>query len=99
MARTTPVSNGWITLVRSLGMILPGAIATTSTRPMLAQAIARQNTATMAAPIAPANGGGGVATISRAAGRNASSALLRARGFCGSGALADFMDTCLQPMQ
>ena len=46
IARTTPVSNGWMVLVRPVGMILPGATATMSTVPMLAQAIAAANTAT-----------------------------------------------------
>ena len=45
MARTTPVSKGWMILVRPLGMILPGATATISTLPRQAQASASEKTA------------------------------------------------------
>ena len=43
MARTTPVSNGWMTLVRPLGTILPVAEATMSIVPHQAQTSAAQN--------------------------------------------------------
>ena len=42
--RTTPVSNGWMVLVRPLGMSLPGATATISTVPRHAQASATPKT-------------------------------------------------------
>ncbi|APO51388.1 hypothetical protein ACVILJ_002600 [Bradyrhizobium diazoefficiens] len=42
MAQTTPVSSGWISLVLPLGMILPVAVATMSTLPKVAHAIATQ---------------------------------------------------------
>src|SRR5207249_4867799 len=54
IARTTPVSNGWMTLLRPLGMILPVAVATMSTLPRQAQATASTNTAMIVAPIARA---------------------------------------------
>ena len=73
MARTTPVSNGWMILVRPLGTIFPVAEATMSIVPNHAQTSATQNTAMMVAPIARPIGDGGVSTISSAAGRNASS--------------------------
>ena len=73
MARTTPVSNGWMILVRPLGTILPGAEATMSIVPDQAQASAAQNSTMMVAPIARPIGDGGVSTISSAAGRKASS--------------------------
>ena len=43
MDRTTPVSNGWITLVRPLGTIFPVADATMSIVPAEAQISATQN--------------------------------------------------------
>ena len=43
IARTTPVSNGWMTLVRPLGTILPVAEATMSTVPHQDQTSATQN--------------------------------------------------------
>ena len=49
IALTTPVSNGWISLVRPLGTILPGAVATMSTLPSDAQTSATQKTAMMVA--------------------------------------------------
>src|ERR1700674_5655613 len=90
-----------MTLVRPLGMILPDAVATISTWPKVAQASARQNRAMSVTPIAPASGGGGVSTISRAAGRKASSSSVRDAGLCryATRALADFMDACLQTVQ
>ena len=39
------LSNGWITLVRPLGIILPGAVATMSTLPKQAQTTAAKNSA------------------------------------------------------
>src|SRR5208282_870843 len=77
MARTTPVSNGWINLTRPLGTILPVAEATISTCPKLAQVNARQNNTMSVAPMARPIGDGGVSTISSAAGRKASSSLSR----------------------
>src|SRR5947199_344476 len=47
MARTTPVSNGWITLVRPLGTIFPVAEATMSMVPHHAQSSAAQNSSMM----------------------------------------------------
>ena len=73
-------SKGWMTLVRPVGMIFPDAEPTMSIWPNDAQTIARHNSAMMVPPIAPANGGTGVSTISRAAGRNASSYLRRSFG-------------------
>src|SRR5262249_38593979 len=101
MARTTPVSNGWITFVRPLGMILPGAVATLSTRPNAAKATARQNRAITVAPIARPIGEGGVSVISSAAGRKANSCSLRRTRLCGKAMifLADVMDARLQVMQ
>src|SRR5215813_13748303 len=108
-ARTTPVSNGWMILVRPVATILPVADATMSIVPQLAHASAAQNSRMRVAPMARPIGEGGVSTISSAAGRNASSALRRSRacrsgtalrtGCAGAAALADFMDSCLQPMQ
>src|SRR5262245_23147415 len=109
MERTTPVSNGWMTLVRPLGTIFPVADATMSIVPHQAQASAAQNSRMMVAPIARPIGDGGVSTISSAAGRNASSSprLSCARrngmtsriGVAGVAGLADFMDSCLQSVQ
>src|SRR5262249_50810381 len=105
MARTTPVSNGWMTLVRPLGMIFPGAAAMMSTSPSDAQAKAKPNSATIVTPIARPIGEGGVSTISSAAGKNASSSLSRRLAPRGSAitflasSLADFMDSGLQAMK
>ena len=109
MDRTTPVSNGWMTLVRPLGTIFPVADATMSIVPHQAQASAAQNSRMMVAPIARPIGDGGVSTISSAAGRNASSAprrscarrngMTRRIGLAGVAGSADFMDASLQPMQ
>ena len=77
MARTTAVSNGWMTLVRTSGTILPVALAMMSMRPRLAHNNAMQKTAMTVADIARPVGEGGVSTISSAAGRNASSSVLR----------------------
>src|SRR6202045_2440288 len=102
MARTTPVSNGWMVLVRPLAMILPGAEATMSILPNAAQPSARQKRAMIVTPIARPVGEGGVSTISSAAGRKASSSRSRWTAF-GNGmtaALAGFMDhTPLQATQ
>src|SRR5262249_8798787 len=83
------------------GMILPGAVATMSTLPNDAQASARQNRAITVAPIARPIGEGGVSVISSAAGRKASSCLLRRTRLCGKAMifLADLMDARLQVMQ
>src|SRR5216684_5735238 len=101
IARTTPVSNGWIVLVRPLGMILPGATATMSTVPMHAQPNATANTAMMVKATARPTGEGGVSTISSAAGRNASSSRRRSARSAGKATtfLADFMQTCLEPIE
>ena len=88
IARTTPVSNGWMTLVRPLGMILPGAVATMSTVPRQAQASASTNTMMIVAPIARPIGEGGVSTISSAAGRKASSWSRRRTRLSGNGTTA-----------
>src|SRR5262249_58348155 len=56
-------------------MIRPEAVATISTLPKHAQARATQNNAMTVPLVAPAIGGGGVSTISSAAGRKASSSL------------------------
>src|SRR3974390_2501265 len=102
MARTTPVSNGWITLVRPLGIILPLAEATISTLPNVAQPRAKQNSAISVSPMARPIGDGGVSTISSAAGRKASSCWVRrASCFFGNGTifLTGSMDSRLQVMQ
>src|SRR6516165_6787652 len=105
IARTTPVSNGWMTLVRPLGMILPGAEATMSILPNDAQAKARQNRTIIVQATARPIGDGGVSTTSRAAGKNASSYLSRRLDRRGSGMIflaelsADFMDPGLQAVE
>src|SRR5262249_7705813 len=105
IARTTPVSNGWMTLVRPLGMIFPGAAAMISTSPSDAQAKAKPNSAMIVTPIARPIGEGGASTISSAAGRNASSCLSRRFSPGESGVtflaevLAGFMDSGLQEME
>src|ERR1700746_1402662 len=108
--RTTPVSNGWITLVRPLGTILPVGDATMSIVPHQPQTIAAQNSRMIVATILRPVGEGGVSTISSAAGRNASSSprlpcarrngMTRCAGWGGARDSADFMDPpCLQPVQ
>src|SRR5262249_23446946 len=101
IARTTPVSNGWMTLVRPLGMIFPCAEATMSILPNAAQASARQNMAMMVAPMARPIGEGGVSTTSSAAGRKASSSRSRRSRSFGNGItlLADFMDAGLHAVE
>src|ERR1700761_1038122 len=102
MARTTPVSNGWISLVRPPGTILPIDVATISTLPSDAHASATQKTATMLAPIARPTGEAGVSVISSAAGKNAISASRRRISALGNATmflLPDVMDACLQVMQ
>src|SRR5260370_39277859 len=109
MERTTPVSNGWMTLVRPLGTIFPVADATMSIVPHQAQTSDAQNSRMIVAPIVRPIGDGGVSTISSAAGRNASSSprlscarrngMTRRMGSACVTGLADFMDSCLQPMQ
>ena len=71
-----------------------------------AQTSAAQNRTMIVPTIARPVGDGGVSTISSAAGRNASSSRRpsdeRRNGMTdrmGLVGLADFMDTCLQPMQ
>src|SRR5262245_59625420 len=109
MERTTPVSNGWMTLVRPLGTIFPVADATMSIVPHQAQASAAQNNRMMVAPIVRPIGDGGVSTISSAAGKNASSSprlscprrngMTCRIGLAGMAGLADFMNSCLQSVQ
>src|SRR5690242_88804 len=106
MERTTPVSNGWMTLVRPLGTIFPAADATISMVPQDAQTSAAQNRIITVAMIARPVGEGGVSTISKAAGRNASSSRRppderrnEMTDRTDLTELADFMDACLQPMQ
>src|SRR5262245_39512956 len=109
MERTTPVSNGWMTLVRPLGTTFPVADATMSIVPHQAQTSAAQSSRMMVAAIVRPIGDGGVATTSSAAGRNASSSarrlgagrngMRRCVGPAGAAGLADFMNTRLQPMQ
>src|SRR6478752_4416178 len=98
IARMTPVSNGWITFVRPVGMTLPGADAMMSILPKYAQASAAQNRTAMRMAIERPIGDAGVSTISSAAGRNASSSLLRrSLGRVKTTTfLADFMDSTLQ---
>src|SRR5215813_21868 len=90
-----------MTLVRPLGTIRPVAVATMSTLPRLAHAMPTQNSATMVPPMAPARGGGGVSTISSAAGKKASSSRVRVAGFSDRDlrCLADFMDAALKTME
>src|SRR3954454_23136981 len=101
MARTTPVSNGWMILVRPVATILPGAVATISILPKAAQASARQNRAMMVMATARPIGEGGVSTISSAAGRKASSSRSRPWRRLGNGmtALADFMNAPLHAIE
>src|SRR5436190_21025727 len=107
MECTTPVSKGWITLLRLLGTIFPLAEATMSIVPHQAQMSAAQNNMMSEAPIARPIGDGGVSTISNAAARNASSwARLPVSRVEGTGvelrnglSLSDFMEPCLQAMQ
>src|SRR4029077_7662778 len=109
MERTTPVSNGWMTLVRPLGTIFPVDDATMSIVPHQAQPSAAQNSRMMVTAIVRPIGDGGVSTISSAAGRNASSSprlpcasrngMTRRIGAAGAAGLADFMNSSLQPMQ
>src|SRR4029077_9728459 len=109
MERTTPVSNGWMTLVRPLGTIFPVADATMSIVPHQAQTSAAQNSRMMVTPIARPIGDGGVSTISSAAGRKASSSprrwcvrrngMTRRIGLACMAGSADFKDASLQPMQ
>src|SRR6266508_4660564 len=109
MERTAPVSNSWMTLVRPLGTIFPVADATMSIVPHQAHTSAAQNSRMTVAPIVRPIGDGGVSTISSAAGRNASSSLRRScarrngmtrgTGLTGVASSADFMNSCLQPMQ
>src|SRR5262245_33997149 len=102
MERTTPVSNGWMTLVRPLGTIFPVADATMSIVPHQAQTNAAQNSRMLVKPIVRPIGDGGVSTISSAAGRNASSSPRRSRAH-GNGMtrrhLAVRKNPCLPPLQ
>src|SRR5499426_3030907 len=109
MERTTPVSNGWMSLVRPLGTIFPVADATVSIVPHQAHTSAAQNSAMMVTPIVRPIGDGGVSTISSAAGKNASSSprlscprrngMTCRIGVMGVAGSADLMNTCLQAVQ
>src|SRR5262249_30345799 len=104
MARTTPVSNGWISLVRPVGTILPEAVAMMATRPKVAQQITITKNRMMVAAIARPTGEAGVSTISIAAGRNSTCARRVADDDIGRVTTtplrsADFMETCLEAMQ
>ncbi|WP_138379542.1 hypothetical protein [Luteithermobacter gelatinilyticus] len=85
IALTTPSSAGWITLILPRGTILPWAVATTSTRPKIAQNSARlKKTIRLIIMMRPA-GEAGRSRISSAAGRKSASAtlkLFRSRAFC-----------------
>src|SRR4029079_3931874 len=115
MDRTTPVSNGWMTLVRPLGTIFPVVAATISVVPAQAQVTATQNSRIIVAPIARPTGDRGGLAISGAAGRKASSfarlpelrriartrrrASLATVATRGGGHLNDPLDTRLEPAQ
>src|ERR1700691_5903907 len=108
MARTTPVSKGCISLTRPVGTTFPTAAATISTFPNPAQTRATQNSATMVPPIARPIGDGGIATISSAAGKKASSTLARRSRVGGKvimflataiAASAGFMESTLKPIE
>src|SRR5690242_7931370 len=101
MARTMPISSGCTTLVRPLGTIVPGPVATISTRPITAQAKARRKNRMMRPLIALPIGEAGVSMISRAAGRNSSSSrrLTRATGAGRMASSDDFMRASLDAMQ
>src|SRR5581483_5266058 len=89
-------------LVRPLGMILPGAVATISTVPTHAQPSARQKTVMIVKAIARPRGEGGVSVISRAAGRKASSCAVRRAAGLGkvmTWRLADVIDPSLHEME
>src|ERR1700730_12362241 len=98
-----------MTLTRPPGSILPVADATISIVLHQAQISAMQNSRIMELPIARPIGDGGVSTISRAAGRNASSSrrlgrgprngMMRRAGLGGVRGSADLMEPSLQPMQ
>src|SRR5215470_2332083 len=79
MARTTPISSGWITLTLPLGTILPWATATTSTLPNQLHTSASTSSSTMARARTRWSGEAGVSVISSAAGRNSSSSRERLR--------------------
>src|SRR6185436_17161941 len=73
-----------------------------SISPKAAQASAAANTRMTVAPIARPAGDGGLSTISRAAGRNASSCAVRGACRCcekSSTTLADFMQSSLRTEQ
>src|SRR5215471_1999163 len=88
-------------LVRPLGMILPGATATMSAVPMHAQTSATLNATMTVNAMARPIGEGGVSTISRAAGRNASSSFRRFSRCFGKVTmfLADLMQPCLESIE
>src|SRR6185369_8711501 len=106
--RTTPVSNGWMILVRLLGTTLPVADATISIVPHHDHSSAAQNSTMMVITMERPIGDGGVSMTSSAAGRKASSSrpdLTRRNGTtvsfhpAGSAVLDDFIDASLQAMQ
>src|SRR5580704_3653048 len=98
-----------MTFTRLLGRIFPVADATMSIVPHQAQINATQNRKMMMLPIARPTGDGGVSTISRAAGRNASSSrpldrgpwngITRRAAPFGVAGSADLMEPSLQSMQ
>src|SRR3954454_3433730 len=109
IARTTPVSNGWTTLLRPLDTTLPVAEATMSIVPQADQASAAQTRSIRAIAMARPIGDGGVSVISSAAGRKATSLALRPFPFrngitvCSGRAagtvLADLINASLETMQ
>src|ERR1700722_1232756 len=101
IARTTPVSNGWICFVMPLGMILPGAVATMSISPIHAHARAAQNTTIMVNIMARPADEAGVSMISNAAVKKPSSSRSRRCRSEGKGMifLGDFMNSRLQAVQ
>ena len=83
----------------AVGMILPGATATISTLPRHAHATASVKKAMTDQMMALPKGDGGVSVISSAAGRKASSALVRLAGFRGMTLSAGFIKPRLYPVQ
>ncbi|MNN47454.1 hypothetical protein D3C81_1618740 [compost metagenome] len=77
MDRTTAVSDGWITLVRELTTVLPGALATISSFPTSAQTKATRKIVMIDHITILVKGETGVSMSSRCAGRNSTSSRLR----------------------
>src|SRR5262245_51632550 len=74
-----PLSSDCMTLLRPVGTILPGAVATISTQPNTDQAKASIKNAIIAPAMARPAGEAGVSMISSAAGRNSRSSCERDR--------------------